>query len=564
MHSSFLQTLVLVFVCSGLIVYALQLLRVPSIIGLFLAGIALGPSGVGLTDAGGEVSLLAEIGVVLLLFTIGLEVSVAHLKQLWRTFIFAGGIQVLACIVFCMTLFGVFGRSLQEGIFIGFLVACSSTALVLKLLESEGQSETPVGRSVLAILLFQDLCIIPMVLLAPILAGKAVGVLALVSALAKAALVIASVLFLAHYLVPPILYRVLKTKNRELFLTTLVALCLGTAWWTSLAGLSLALGAFLAGLAISESEYSHQVLAEAQPFRDVFSGLFFISLGMLLDVQYLLAHFPLVAGLSAALLIFKALFTALGTFSTGQSLKVSAHAGLLLFQIGEFSFVLSGIGISLGLLNAEQYQLFLSVAVLSMILTLFVFRLAPKLIRNLSDFGLEKTATGELTFKEGDLRRLENHVIVVGYGVAGQLIVKSLRRLQVPYVIMELNPVTVRRLRHEGMPVLFGDCGHPAVLEQANIHAARLLIIAISDRLSTRQGLINVRRLRAGLPIIVRARFHSERQELLNLGANAVLCEDEQTALGLLEELLRGYGVSEQISEEELTATRTAMQAYRP
>jgi CPA2 family monovalent cation:H+ antiporter-2 len=346
----FLKDLLIVFALGGVVVYALRPIKLPAIVGLLLAGAAMGPHGLSLVSDVHRVEVLAEIGVVLLLFTIGLEFSLAQLLKMWKTLLGGGGAQVVLCIAAVAAATFWRGGGWGKPLFFGFLAALSSTAIVLRLLGERGQLGSPAGRIALGVLLFQDLCIVPLMLLTPYLAGRGTGASDLAITLLKAAAVVAGVLLAARWLIPPVLLRVVRTRSRELFLTLLLVLCLGTAWLTSLAGLSLALGAFLAGLAISESEYSHQAMAEAIPFRDAFGSLFFVSIGMLMDVVFVATNLPVVAAVVIAIIALKTVTAAAPALALGNALHVSLNAGLALAQVGEFAFVLSRAGLELDLI----------------------------------------------------------------------------------------------------------------------------------------------------------------------------------------------------------------------
>ncbi|HVZ30908.1 MAG TPA: cation:proton antiporter, partial [Polyangiaceae bacterium] len=289
MDYRFLQDLLVVFAFGGLVAFALGRLKLPALVASLITGALIGPHGLSLIEDVHRVEVLAEVGVVLLLFTIGLESSLGRLLEMWRVLLFGGGQVALTILLVAACCWGS-TVDFKPALFFGFLAALSSTASVLGLLREKARLGTPLGRISLAILLFQDLCLVPLMLLTPILAGQGGGAASVLWTLLRALVLIALVVLAARRIMPWMLARVVRTRSRELFLTFLLVLCLGTAYLTSLAGLSLALGAFLAGLAVSESEYSHQALAEAIPFRDAFGSLFFVSIGMLVDVHFLATH----------------------------------------------------------------------------------------------------------------------------------------------------------------------------------------------------------------------------------------------------------------------------------
>jgi monovalent cation:H+ antiporter-2, CPA2 family len=542
---NFLKDLLIVFALGGVVVYALRAIRLPAIVGLLLAGAAMGPHGLSLVSDVHRVEVLAEIGVVLLLFTIGLEFSLAQLLRMWKTLIGGGGGQVVLCIAaVAAATFWRGGGGWEKPLFFGFLAALSSTAIVLRLLGERGQLGSPAGRIALGVLLFQDLCIVPLMLLTPFLAGKGAGSSDLAFTLLKAAAVVAGVLLAARWVVPPILLRVVRTRSRELFLTLLLVLCLGTAWLTSLAGLSLALGAFLAGLAISESEYSHQAMAEAIPFRDAFGSLFFVSIGMLMDVVFVAKNLPVVAAVVVAVIVLKTLTAVIPALALGNALHVSLNAGLALAQVGEFAFVLSRSGRELGLIDAVENQIFLSASVLTMVVTPALLLAGRKLSERAPDkrFGSEAAQQSAAEPEHGHAQ-LENHVVIAGYGVNGQNLARALMSAGIPYLVLEMNPETVRSARARGEPLHYGDCTRAAMLESLGIARARMYVVAISDAASTRQSVSLARSLNPDLYILVRTRFVAEIEELTVLGADQVIPEEFETSIEIFARVLDQFEV---------------------
>jgi CPA2 family monovalent cation:H+ antiporter-2 len=547
----FLRDLLIAFLVGGVVVYVLRPLKLPSLAGLLVAGAVIGPHGLSLIEAPERVEVLAEIGVVLLLFTIGLELSIGQLAAMWRAILGTGGTQVLLTIGVTTLCARAVGVELERAVFLGFLVSLSSTAVVLRLLGDHAELDAPHGRVALGILLLQDLCIVPLMLLTPVLAGTVSGFGGLVMSLGKAGLIVAGVLFAARRFVPAVLFRVVRTRSRELFLTFLVVLCLGTAWLTSLAGLSLALGAFLAGLAISESEYAHQALAEAIPFRDAFGSLFFLSIGMLMDVGFAASHPGLVAASVVGVLVVKSVTASVAGLVSRYPVRVAVRSGFALAQIGEFAFVLAQPGLDLGLIATQDYQLFLAASVLSLLLTPAMMRLGavlgPKLGSRSAPAGLSEFPSAQA---------LADHVIIVGYGVNGKNLARTLRATDVPYVVLELNPETVRRARAEGEPIHFGDSTQPAVLRSAGIAHARLLVVAISDAASSRRTVSIARQERRDLIIVIRTRYLSELEELKALGADEVIPEEFETSIEIFSRVLARYNVPRNVILDHVAAVR--------
>src|SRR5881409_2399698 len=377
----FLRDLVVLFGASIVVVYGFNRLRLPAVVGFLVAGALLGPYGLDVVDDVARVEVFAEVGVVLLLFTIGVEFSLGQLRSL-STVAGAGLLQIGSAIVLSALAAISFGLPLNQGVFWGFLAAMSSTAVVLKMVTERGETNSPHGRMIIGILIVQDLAVVPMMVVTPVLGGLGeAGLLTVVWSVAKAILAVLLILVAAWYLVPRLLVEVVRSRSRELFVITIILVCLGIVWLSSLAGLSLALGAFIAGLIISESEYSHQAMAEILPFRDSFNSLFFISIGMLLDLRILLAHPVLVMGLVVALVAGKMVTTAGAAVATGYSWRAAVLTGIALAQVGEFSFILAKVGKSLGLLPGESFQVFLTVSVLTLLLTPFLLQASPRLAR---------------------------------------------------------------------------------------------------------------------------------------------------------------------------------------
>jgi len=374
-----LTDLVIIFGLSIAVLFTCHKLRVPATVGFILTGILAGPHLLGLVKAIHEVEMLAEIGVILLLFTIGVEFSFANLLQIRQSVLVAGPIQVAATCLAGLFLGLQFGKTMGEAVFIGFLVSLSSTAIVLKLLQERAEVDTPHGRTSLGILIFQDIIIVPMMLFVPLLAGASenIGVSFLIM-LAKGVVIIGLVIASAKWVVPRVLFQIARTGSRELFLLSIVLICISVAWLTAQAGLSLALGAFLAGLIVSETEYSHQALGNILPFRDIFASFFFISIGMLLDVDFLLKNPGIISLLTLGVLLVKAILAGSAALFLKFPLRTAVLVGLALCQVGEFSFILSKVGQSQGLFSGDSYQLFLDVTIITMVATPLMMALAPR------------------------------------------------------------------------------------------------------------------------------------------------------------------------------------------
>jgi len=558
----FLRDLVVLFGASVVVVYGFNRLRLPAVVGFLVAGALLGPYGLDVVDDVARVEVFAEVGVVLLLFTIGVEFSLGQLRSL-RTVAGVGLLQIGSAIVLAALAAMAFGLPRNQGVFWGFLAAMSSTAVVLKMVTERGETNSPHGRLIIGILIVQDLAVVPMMVVTPVLGGLGeAGLLTVVWSIAKAALAVLLILVAAWYLVPRLLVEVVRSRSRELFVITIILVCLGIAWLSSLAGLSLALGAFIAGLIISESEYSHQAMAEILPFRDSFNSLFFISIGMLLDLRVLLAHPVLVMGLVVALVGGKMVTTVGAAVVTGYSWRAAVLTGIALAQIGEFSFILAKVGKSVGLLPGESFQVFLTVSVLTLLLTPFLLQASPRLARRAEALQrLRHWLPERQTDPHGiQPRHLRDHTIVAGYGVNGRNLVQVLRETEIPFVVVDVDGETVRQEQKKGIPIVFGDITHPQVLRRLGIQDARALVLAISDPIATRRAVTVARQLSPAIHIIARTRYLREIEDLRATGADQVVPEEFETSIEIFSLVLQHYRMPARVIAEK--AERIRQEGY--
>lgn len=541
-----LNDLLIIFILAILVLVIFHKFRFPAILGYIFTGVLAGPYGFKLIKATHEVEILAEIGIIFLLFTIGIHFSIRNLAKIKRFVLLGGALQVSLTICFAYLVLSKLGFGRGEAVFIGFLLALSSTAIVLKVLEERAELESPQGRLSVAILIFQDVIIFPMILLTPLLAGVGEGFGASFGlVIIKGVAVVTLALISAHWLVPKILYQVVKTRSRELFLISIVSICFTVAWLTAYVGLSLSLGAFLAGLIISESEYSQQALGNVLPFRDLFLGLFFVSIGMLLDTDMLLQQPALIFIVTVIVLIVKLFFAALTAFVLGFPLRTCIIAGLILSQIGEFSFVLSGHGLKHGLLNGEGYQIFLAVSVVTMAVAPFIISATSVIgmwINRLPIPARMQSGLFPLNIEtQFPSEQLKDHLIIVGYGINGRNVARAAKKAGVSYVVIEMNPETVRAERNKGEPIFYGDASEEPVLKHAHIDSARIVVIAIADAAAARQITQNCRRLCPNIYIIARTRFVGEVEPLYNLGADEVIPEEFETSVEIFTRVLTKY-----------------------
>jgi CPA2 family monovalent cation:H+ antiporter-2 len=547
-----LGNLLVIFSVSIAVVFVFHQFRLPSIAGFLVAGALIGPHGLNLIGDIGTVQVLAEIGVVLLLFTIGIEFSLGQLASLRRLLFVGGPIQVGSVLaVAWLGAVGV-GLSWQEGIFWGCLLSLSSTAIVLKALANKGDSDSIHGRTTIGILIFQDLAVVPMMLLTPILASRVEGSgVSVLYTLVGSIIIVGLIIAAARYAVPKLLEHIVRSRSRELFLLTIIVLCLGIAWLTSLGGLSLALGAFIAGLVISESEYSHQAMADVLPFRDSFNSLFFVSIGILMNWRVLIDHSVLVMGLLLAILLVKFVAGFVASLAMDNPPRSAFMVGVALAQVGEFSFLLAQQGQERGLLRGDPYQVFLSVSVLSMIVTPFLMQWSPLVARRLEAVQrlrhwLPSRTEAHMLQTEGKQIRLKDHVIIVGYGLNGRNLARVLNETEIPHLALDLDGDTVRRESRHGVPIYYGDATNPNVLRHAKIEEAKVLVVAISDPFITRRTVQVAKGLNPKIRVVVRTRYLRELEELHDIGADDVVPEEFETSIEIFALVLRTYNLPQE------------------
>ena len=552
MHE-FLSESVTILVAAIAVLLVCNRLRIPSVVGFLLTGVLIGPSGLGLVSATERVEIFAEIGVVFLLFAIGLEFSLERLKQIRRFFFVGGSMQALLTTGLIALLMIVGGLSLPRSIFQGFLVTLSSTAIVLKLYADRRELDAPHGKILIGILLLQDFLIVPMIVLTPVLAGNvSASALSIALRFAGSLAVVALVFAVARYLMPRLLHVMVRTRIREVLVLGALAVCLGMAMLTEALEFSLALGAFIAGIIISESEYSHQVVAEVTPFRDVFNSLFFISIGMLLELPFALSHPGSVLGLAGMILVVKAIAGGAAAAILGFPRRIVIIVALALAQIGEFSFVLLRVGQSQGLLDRDLYQTLIAASILTMAATPLLIGLAPRLGVALGNWG--KTASEE---PEGlPARKLRRHVIVVGFGVNGRNLSRVLQAASIPYVIVELDADAVQHGLADKKPMLYGDATRREILEHAGIETAEVVVFAISDLEAVRRAIRLARELNPGVLIIVRTRLVGEIEDLHRSGANEVIAEEFETSIEIFTRVLEHYHIPRNVIRAETRALR--------
>lgn len=543
----FLPEVAALLIVGALFGYLAQRLGLVPIVGFLVAGVVLGPNSLGLVRDQELIEATAEIGIILLLFTIGLEFSLGQLARISRLIFIGGGLQVLLTVGLTVGLLELAGLPLAVAVFTGFLLSLSSTAVVMKLLASRGETESGGGQIALGILIFQDLAVVAMVLLVPMLGGEGGSVWEVARALGTAGLLIVGVLVVARKVMPPVIESVARTCSQEIFLLTVVAICFGTAYLTSLAGVSLSLGAFLAGLVVSDTRFRDYALGEILPLQVLFSATFFVSVGLLLDMGFLLMNLPLVLGVAAAVVALKLLTTALSVRALGYGAGAAGFVGLLLAQIGEFSLVLERTGRELGLtpfgMGAAGTQTFIAATVLLIIATPFLAQLGGLVQRRLdgrADPAVADEDPGDPAHAAA-FAGLHDHVIIAGYGPAGAALAGALHDARVPYGVLTLSPGGANEAETRGLRVLRSDYARSHVLEQAGLRRARLLVVADDTPAMAHRVISVARGLRPDLRVLARVRSGHEARELESAGAERAIAEDETSIGALLEGVLGEY-----------------------
>lgn len=537
-----LVDLTVIFTIAAIVLFIASKFKVPSVVGLLLSGFLAGPYGLGLVSATQQVETLAEIGVLLLLFTIGMEFSLDKLMKSKKLIVVGGGLQVSLTVGITALLAMFFDLAWQQAVFIGFLFAMSSTAIVLHIMQEKGRMDSEHGKAALSILIFQDIIIIPMMLMVPYLAGTGEGGFAGLWDILTAVGIVTVIIFLARKGVPVILRQIVHTRNQELFLVSILVICFATAFVTYELGLKLALGAFLAGLVVSESEFSYDALSRILPLKEIFTSIFFISIGMLLNMEFFLSHVLIILLITLAVLFLKSvIITGIGLMLR-LSLRNALITGLSICQVGEFAFILSKAGNDVQLLTTDQYQIFLAVSIFSMALSPFIIVAAPNLATwiSISRFLrplIRKTnieVFGERSYGSGE----QNHLVIIGFGVNGQTLAQIARDKKIPYSIIELNEKVLAKSQQEGEPIYGGSAKDPEVLKTAAVDKAKTIVIAVHDPAEAEAITIEVRKMNPHAHIIVRSQFAEEVETLKQLGANEVIHERMEAARRISERTL--------------------------
>ncbi len=558
----------LIVLTSALVIVTLfHKIKIPTVVGFLLAGVLIGPHGLRLIEDVPGAQLISELGVIFLMFTIGLEFSFGKLKELRRNLLLIGAVQVTLTSL-CVFLFSfyILDKTVQNSILWGFLISLSSTAVVLKLLQDKRDLETLHGTASLSILLSQDLLVIPMLMILPALTPdrsleSMFEVSTLIRVVTKIFIVLALVFIFVRKAIPIIFEKIVDTNSRELFFFFILVLCFGTSYLFESYSLSASLGAFVGGLLIAESPYGRQATSDFLPFRDNFLGLFFISIGMLLNVPFIFSKFPQFLLLGTAFFAIKLSVIYFTLRMNKITHSISLMCALLLFQVGEFSFVLSNQAAKIGILSPTDNQFFIAISVISLILTPILFKRAPQISLNpqVAAFFPKKfpSFSGPSGLKEiHEKIALKEHVIIVGYGLAGQSLAGCLEILEIPYKIIEFNPASFRQhLKKDN--ILFGNAADPEILEKADLLHARMVVVSASGRSEQMQNIVDaVRKIRPNIEIILRLQYQRNALKVQTDPNLHVIVAEFETSQEILAQTLRSFGISNEGIDTHLNDAR--------
>ena len=536
-------------------------LRQPVILGYLVVGVATGPYALSLVGDLELIEAAATMGVALLMFTLGLEISVAQLKQVGKVGLWGGIAQILLTFALAMVVGSTLFRwSLPQAALFGLVISLSSTMVCLKILMERGELDTVHGRIMIAFLVLQDVSVVLMTVITPLLGGTNAGALplALAIAIGKAALFVGLAIVLGLWVVPWLIGRVGGVRSRELFLLTVVVVSVGAALSTYIFGLSVVFGAFVIGLVLRQSRFAHRALAEITPIRDIFATLFFVSLGMLLDPRFVLDNWLLIAGTVAIIIAIKFLvvFGIVRFFGYRGSIAFLAGAGL--FQIGEFSFILARAGLETDIISDQFYSLMLASAIITMILTPLAMSSVSWLYNKFSEAPLSGAplAEGVSSPSEYETPEAVNPVVVAGYGRVGQNIAQGLRDAGIPYTVIEVDPELTFKLRSSGIACIYGDASNVQVLLRVELTKARVLVITFPDPLAVVGTVRTALNINPKLKIVARVHRAKEAELLKSLGVAELISPEYEASLEFLERILSVHGRRKSDIKQTLAVVR--------
>lgn len=540
MDIEILKDIVIIFALSTIVNLIFTRFKIPTVIGYLLTGVIAGPHLLSLVGKGHEIELMAEIGVVLLLFTIGLEFSLKHLLRIRKIVFFGGLLQVTLTAAVFLAMSHFQGMNLKAGVFISFLAALSSSALVLKILQDRSEITSNYGRTVLGILIFQDLLLIPLLLMTNLLADNSLNIPKEILILTLKVIFILGLVYAGNrWLIPKLLHLIAMTKNQELFIMSIFLICFAIALLTSSLGMSLAIGAFLAGLMISESEYSYNAFGDFLPFKDIFTSFFFVSIGMLLDISFIGNNLLLVFSSVFLVVILKTIIAGGTGFLLGHTFQGTILIGLTLSQVGEFSFILAKIGLDNSILTDFFYQLFLAVAVITMALTPFLIYLAPPLTKKLMRLPLpDFLINGIFPLKEVEIPAFRNHLVIIGKDPSAIKLSEMAGMNNIRHVSIVFDPSLAKEKMKKGDLVVYGDATNEPVLRKAHVDSADVVVVSVGSIVPSMSIIDKVRRINKNVYIIVRSTLIQNVAQLYKIGADQVLPEKLEIAIDLLNRIL--------------------------
>jgi monovalent cation:H+ antiporter-2, CPA2 family len=543
MDLSLLKDIAIIFALSTFVNFIFTKIKVPTIIGYLLTGMIAGPFVLGIINAQDQIEIIAEIGIVLLMFAIGIEFSLNHLLKIRRVVFIGGGLQVFLTTALFMFIARFYDMSWGNALLIGFLTAGTSSTVAMKILQDRDELTSNYGRSVLGISLFQDIFMIPLLLFIPLLGGGLIDVRSeIVLLVIKAIFIIAFVYVGARWIMPKILHLVAMTKNKELFLMSILLICLSVALFTAELGMSLAFGAFLAGLMVSESEYSHDAFGNIIPFKDAFTSFFFVSIGMLLDMNFVFNNLTLVVGTVLLVIIGKMIIAGGTAFLLGHTFRGTVLVGIALSQVGEFSFILARVGLNFEIISVFYYQLFLAVAVITMSVSPFLVQLGKPLANVFLKLPLPKILVeGLFPLKQAKPPDLQNHLVLIGKDSRARNLSLMAKYINLPYIAIVFDPADVPKRQKRGETVIYGDALNEPILMKAHVETAEVVVVSIGDLLTSMAVVEKVRQINKHAYLLVRIKHVDDIEELYKLGADQVIPEEFETSIELFQRVLKKY-----------------------
>ena len=540
----FFHQLIIILGFSIPVIYIFNKIKLPSIIGFLITGIIIGPFGLKLIDDIGGIQLMADIGVAFLLFTIGIEIRLSRFLKNLSEILLTGGMQILCTFIVGLAIGLAMQLSIGQSVFIGFILVHSSSALILKILKDRDDENSPQGKISIGVILFQDVMVVPMMLLIPFLVGgSGPDAPMIIWKLVKSILIIVVILVAARYIIPFALERLVTMNMRDVLVISSVVITMGIAWITESLGLSLAIGAFLAGLALSDTDFTHQIISDISPFRDVFLSVFFVSFGMILNLDFLRENTGYIITISLMIILIKATIVFGLVKWMRYPLRVALLSGVLLSQIGEFSFVLASQGFENKIISNEIYQTFIGASVLTFMVTPLLVSLVYYLLTRKNIFNPARQG-----LHPDERIPVSNHVIICGMGLNGRNLAKVLKDTAIHYVVIDLNFQKIKKAKSKGdKNTIWGDASSVEILRRASVEAARVMVIAISDRFLTKSCLQNAKAINPKLHVIVRTKYLADIEELLALGADDVIPEEFETSIQIFSRVLKMFHIPNSI-----------------